>query len=1326
MSKDLENLEKLTGCENYHTWAFAIQNYLDLKGLSGCISDPATEIKDELLLKAKATLSLSVSKNLYVLISKCTSATDIWKTLRKRFEEKGLSRKIGLLRNLLGLRYSGDMGAYTNSLMEHVAKLNGIGFEINDEWVASIILAGLTDEFKPFIMGLEASGVEITADIVVTKLLDSQPKGNSDTALVASGSSKKSQWKNKGPRCFQCNKHGHISKNCRNESNKSKADAKPSAKSAFYSACKNDDESSSTKAFRTSEKIADDWYIDSGASRHMTPNKNILKSIQRSSTETIVGANDAKMSVVGEGKTVLNMKHGDVDVNNVLLVPDLGVNLLSVNEMVKRGNTVIFDEKGCTISNERNEILTVCEPKNGTYKLCLLAKNKLTVFDWHRRLAHMGLNSLKKLKIQDALFDHDSIMKVKNCTVCAEGKQTRIKFEPSKTRTEKILELIHTDLMGPMEQESFGGKKYVLTFIDDFSRKIFVYFLAKKNECFEKFVEFKTLIENQTERKIKVIRSDNGTEYTTKMFADFCKKHGIVQQFTTVYTPQQNGVAERFNRTLVEKARCLLFDAKLKKEFWAEAINMATFLINRSQMNKQNKTPEEVFTNEKADLSEIQLFGSKVMVHVPKEKRKKWDRKSNEYVFVGYDNNRKGFRCVDRTTGALIVSRDVKFIGDDPSAKSSEIASKNELIVTENQNDTDLSPIDTEIDLSEDGLPIDDDLTEEEPSIDDNSSENESTEGDTQIDSTIITINSDDGENGVPESDDEISENDEDGALDDPDDTVPDDDARDPTYQPTGSSAEETLPSQPAQGTRSRVNQFNPFNFANFGFFAAEPSCAREAKTDPKWRAAMIEEMDAHAANQTWTIQPLPPGRKTVKSKWVFKTKTNEAGEVVRHKARLVAKGFSQIKGIDYTETFAPVVRFTSIRCLMALAVKNRMRIHQMDAVTAFLQGELSEEIYMDQPDGFEDDTGRVCRLKKSIYGLKQAGREWNTKLDAALIRYGLNKSKMDPCIYYLKNGSLIVAVYVDDFLIFYQEKKVLDEMKKFLCENFLMKDLGPAKACLGLRITQKESSIQLDQNQYVLEILEKFGMSESKPVGTPMSMDKLCKNKNPEKTLVGKIPYQEAIGSLLFLAQCTRPDISFAVNEVSKYNHDHDETHWMAVKRIFRYLRGTTGMKLCFTEPSATLQGFCDADWASDVDERRSCTGYVFKLSGGAISWRSKRQATIALSSTEAEYMALSEIACETIWLRQLLAEIEGKPQEETLIFCDNQSAIKLSKSEAYRPRTKHIDIRHHHIRQLIDRKVMRVQHLSTKIMIADSLTKSVTKEKNDYCFKNMGLKID
>jgi hypothetical protein len=344
----------------------------------------------------------------------------------------------------------------------------------------------------------------------------------------------------------------------------------------------------------------------------------------------------------------------------------------------------------------------------------------------------------------------------------------------------------------------------------------------------------------------------------------------------------------------------------------------------------------------------------------------------------------------------------------------------------------------------------------------------------------------------------------------------------------------------------------------------------------------------------------IPADRKPVKSKWVFKTKRDEKGNVQRYKARLVAKGCSQRKGIDYEEVYSPVVRYASIRYLIALAVKYDLKIHQMDAVTAFLQGELGDEvIFMEQPEGFQVAGKKVCRLNKALYGLKQSSRVWNKKLDAMLKKIGLKESKFDPCIYYkIADGKmLMIAVYVDDFLIFGTDEAEIMKIKKQLCSEFKMKDLGEAKQCLGIRITREANQISLDQEKYIEEILERFGMSNCRSVKTPLDPNQIISSDADGKEEAVDFPYQEIIGSFMYLVQCTRPDLAYAVSSLSRFNKSPTNEHCANVKRVLRYLRGTSKDKLVFSKNGKEdIVGFSDANWASNPDDRRSVTGYVFK----------------------------------------------------------------------------------------------------------------------------------
>lgn len=411
--------------------------------------------------------------------------------------------------------------------------------------------------------------------------------------------------------------------------------------------------------------------------------------------------------------------------------------------------------------------------------------------------------------------------------------------------------------------------------------------------------------------------------------------------------------------------------------------------------------------------------------------------------------------------------------------------------------------------------------------------------------------------------------------------------------------------------------------------------------------------------------------------------------------------------------------------------MKHDLVIEQMDAITAFLQSDLEEEIYVTQPEGFKikGEEDKVCRLRKAIYGLKQSSRVWNDSLDTALKSFGLKRSDYDPCLYYRKNGSeiLILAVYVDDILLFASSQCVLENIKRELCMAFKMKTLGTAKFCLGMRITRSKNTITLDQQHYVEQILSRFGMSDCKSVTTPLNWSEkltkdLCPKDDAERMLVDKNRYQQAVGCLNYLAQSTRPDIAFTVNLLSRFNQDPGERHWQAVKHALRYLRGTSNHCLKFhKDADDSIIGFSDADWASDPDERKSVTGFVFMAQGCAISWQSKKQQAVAISSCEAELYALSSAIQEAIWWKGLRSQLdEDKPIQ---LKCDNQSIIAISGNNAFYPRVKHVDIRYNFIKDIISKKQIELSYIPTHGQPADILTKSLDLTKTEQFSQMMGF---
>lgn len=530
---------------------------------------------------------------------------------------------------------------------------------------------------------------------------------------------------------------------------------------------------------------------------------------------------------------------------------------------------------------------------------------------------------------------------------------------------------------------------------------------------------------------------------------------------------------------------------------------------------------------------------------------------------------------------------------------------------------------------------------------------------------------------------------------------------------------------------------------------ATDPMTVDEALDRPErelWLKAIEEEKKSLIDNNTWTLATLPQGKKTLDTKWVFKTKKNSSGEVERYKARLVVRGCKQTEGIDYNETYSPVIRYTSVRFLCALAAKYDLRMHQMDVVTvyglmvmAYLHGDLDEEIYVGPPKELQEPNqqGKVWRLRKAIYRLKQSGRSWNQKLDQTLKELNLTPSKADPYVYFKRQGRkmLILGVYVDDMIVLSSDDELLRTTKQKLSERFKMKDLGEARHLLRLRVTRdkQRGKIWLDQEAYTEEMLERFNMSECKPVPTPADPNqKLSKEQSPTNNIEATemretIPYKKAVGSLLYVSQGTRPDIAYAVNLASRFSNNPGKAHWTAIKRIFRYLKGTPKTKLEFSKDgNPRIEGYGDADWANKSEDRRSITGSLFKLQCGPISWQSKKQATVALSTTEAEYMALSATCQEALWLRALAQELDPEAVASgTVIYCDNKGAADLAKTTSYRPRSKHIDVRHHFLRERVQLKEIIVEYVPTEEMSADALTKALFRPKLKSCIGGMGLRV-
>ncbi|KAH9684435.1 retrovirus-related pol polyprotein from transposon RE2 [Citrus sinensis] len=503
-----------------------------------------------------------------------------------------------------------------------------------------------------------------------------------------------------------------------------------------------------------------------------------------------------------------------------------------------------------------------------------------------------------------------------------------------------------------------------------------------------------------------------------------------------------------------------------------------------------------------------------------------------------------------------------------------------------------------------------------------------------------------------------------------------------------------------------------------------EPTSMTHALKDHNWRRAMSEEYDALVRNGTWELVPPDGITNLVGCKWIFRIKRHSDGSLDRFKARIVAKGFHQRPGVDYHETFSPVVKPTTVRLVLSIAVSNGWSLRQLDINNAFLQGRLSEHVYMAQPPGFVDSDcpTYVCKLHKAIYGLKQAPRAWYYELRQFLVHSGFTNSHSDTSLFVLNTGRhvLFLLVYVDDIIVTGNSDDLVSQFVDCLAQRFSLKDLGSLSYFLGVEVVPHRRGILLSQRRYIQDLLKRTHMADATPVLTPLPTNSSSLTITSGTPLSDPSQFRAVVGSLQYLS-LTRPDISFAVNKMAQFMHQPTDEHWVLVKRILRYLCGTLdkGLLLHRESPlslhgfSDALHAFSDADWAGNKDDYSSTSAYLVYLGRNLISWSSKKQQTVARSSTEAEYRSVAATAAELRWVCSLLAELGVTLQSSPVVYCDNIGATQLSSNPVFHSRMKHVAVDYHFIREQVQSGLLRVAHVSSADQLADLLTKPLPRSQ-------------
>ncbi|SOV05190.1 uncharacterized protein UDID_17865 [Ustilago sp. UG-2017a] len=1030
------------------------------------------------------------------------------------------------------------------------------------------------------------------------------------------------------PKCYACGGPNHIARNC-------------------------------TNARGTSEPVA-------RATHHMVNDERMLLT-STNKVGQISTAGDEKLQVKAIGDASLRVGEATIQLLDVLYVPKLNANLLSVQGLIENGARVIFDEFGTTIKqNDGTQVQFKRDRRQGHFKvrgqaLALELEetrdgvpednqntgkldnapegNKDTKhrdsYLWHERFGHPGRDKTRQIRAHYLGTDEEMEHESKHCNACSQGKQTRARMSQSESeRMEAPLELVHVDLM--TDFKGHANYHYALVAVDDFSSLIYVEPLCTKSAALTALRRWIARMERATDRKLKTLRSDNGGEWCSIAAEDWQTQEGFKWQKSVPGISVQNGRAERAIRSVQEKMRSMLIGRACPRELWPYAITAAAHVMNLTP-SATKTIPHEAFYGTTAHklAQQLRVFGCLAWVHVQqKDQQGKYGARAKPAIMIGYDDEHKAWKfCNPDQPASIQWSNSATFHEDKGWSDRQQEAVRP--VVTAEAEEEGVTPA----------------IVEEE------------TKSEAAVEDLLPAVDS----------------------------TV---------------------------GT------------ANTAILNLDPTLgeAMNGEDAQLWKEAIRKELEGLEAMGTWEVVHQPPGVPLVDSKVVLRLKLDADGVPVKHKARLVARGFTQREGIDYQETFSPVAPLGAIRAILALAVQNNWEVHALDITMAYLNSTLKEAIYMKPPEGSGVAPGKVYKVVKGLYGLKQSGREWNQEFDRSLRRMGFFQVECAPCIYTKGQGEdmAIVVIYVDDTLVIAPQLETVLKVKKQIGQRWKMEDSGEVSHFLGIKISRDRvmRTMTIGQSGYIDQVLAKHLDKRTKPTMVPMQ-------SIPEGTLVASAAQQKEypviVGKLLWIANSTRPDLSLTVGVLARHMREPSQEHYQAAQWVLRYLESTKEVGLVYraSESQEPLVAHSDANWASDATiQRRSTSGSVALVYGNPVAWKSATQKCVSLSAVEAEFIAATEATREVLFLKQLLRSI-GIATGTPTVYSDNTGCIQVSKDPAQHWKLKHIDTKYHFVRNNVQEGRVQIKYVDTTRNLADVLTKPIGRQAMQQARSGLHLQM-